>query len=149
MSFQAQTEVPNDWSLKPSAIGPGDQFRLIFVSSSKRNATASAISTYDTHVQSAAASGHSAIQSFSSQFKALGCTASVDARDHTSTTYTTSDKGVPIYWVNGGKVADDYEDFYDGNWDNNTPKEEDGTNATTSQGSSGSVHTGCDSDGTG
>ena len=41
----------------------------------------------------------------------------VDARVNTDTTYTAADKGVPIYWFSGGKVADDYEDFYDGDWD--------------------------------
>ena len=51
---------------------------------------------------------------FASQFRVVGSTASVDARDNTSTTYTSSDKGVPIYWVSGNKVADNYEDFYDG-----------------------------------
>ena len=24
---------------------------------------------------------------------------------------------MPIYWLNGNKVADDYADFYDGSWD--------------------------------
>ena len=24
---------------------------------------------------------------------------------------------MPIYWLNGTKAADDYEDFYDGDWD--------------------------------
>ena len=41
----------------------------------------------------------------------------VDARVNTGTTYTAAEKGVPIYWAGGGKVADDYEDFYDGDWD--------------------------------
>ena len=35
----------------------------------------------------------------------------------TDTTFTADDKGMPIYWLNGSKVADDYEDFYDGSWD--------------------------------
>ena len=26
-------------------------------------------------------------------------------------------RGVPIYWLNGNKVADDYADFYDNSWD--------------------------------
>ena len=43
----------------------------------------------------------------------VGSTATVDARDNTMTTGT----GVPIYWVNGNKVADNYADFYDGTWD--------------------------------
>ena len=145
---QAQTEVSKDWGLVPSALGAGDQFRLLFVSSTGRNGSSSTIGDYDSHVQTAAASGHADIQSHSSQFKALGCTASTDARDHTGTTYTATEKGVPIYYLNGNKVADDYEDFYDGNWDSRTPKKEDGTNASTTAGHPGDVLTGCESDGT-
>ena len=33
--------VPLDWSLKPAGIGPGERFRLIFLSSTKRNAASS------------------------------------------------------------------------------------------------------------
>ena len=70
-SAQAQTEVPANWDLVPSAIGTGDQFRLIFVSSTKRNSTSSTIGDYDSRVQTAAASGHTArIRSYSAQFKA-------------------------------------------------------------------------------
>ena len=47
----------------------------------------------------------------------VGCTADVDARDNTATRYTNANKGVPIYWLNGNKVADNYEDFYDETWD--------------------------------
>ena len=50
----------------------------------------------------------------------MGSTSATDARDNTSTTYTTytsTNKGVRIYWLNGNKVADEYEDFYDGTWD--------------------------------
>ena len=47
---------------------------------------------------------------------------SVDARDHTGTRYTSSNKGVPIHWLDGDKVADNYEDFYDGSWDNKNGK---------------------------
>ena len=41
----------------------------------------------------------------------------MDARDNTNTTHTVSNPGLPIYWLNGDKVADDYADFYDGTWD--------------------------------
>ena len=58
------------------------------------------------------------IQSHNAAFKVLGSTADVDARDNTTTTYTADDKGVAVYWLNGVKVADDYEDFYDGSWSN-------------------------------
>ena len=46
----------------------------------------------------------------------LGSTPTVDARENTCSTGT----GVPIYWLNGNKVADDYGDFYDGTWDDET-----------------------------
>ena len=61
---------------------------------------------------------------------AVGCTENVDARDNTGTTYTSTDKGVPIYWLDGNKVADDYQDFYDGSWDDETnDKNESGNDA--------------------
>ena len=53
---------------------------------------------------------------FASQYRVVGSTSSVDARTNTGTTGT----GVPIYWLNGNKVADNYADFYDGNWDDET-----------------------------
>ena len=116
------TEVPPDWSLIPSGLGPGDSFRLLFVSSTTRNAMSSSIEDYDTHVQNAAADGHADIQAYSAQFEALGSTEAVDARDNTGTTGT----GVPIYYLNGAKVADDYGEFYDGGWDSNLPRTEAG-----------------------
>ena len=112
----AQQEVPSDWSLIPSGLGAGDSFRLLFVTSTTRSAASSTIGDYDTHVRTAAAAGHADIRAYSTHFKVLGSTASVDARDHTETTYTASNKGVPIYWLNGAIAADNYEDLYDGTW---------------------------------
>ena len=117
MPAEAQTSVPANWSLKPSGLVTGNQFRLLFVTSTTRDATSSAIGDYDTHVRNAAAAGHADIESYSSQFTVVGSTSAVDARDNTRTTGT----GVPIYWLNGSKVADNYPDFYDGSWDNPNP----------------------------
>ena len=140
----AETEVARDWPLKPSGLGPGDQFRLIFASSTTRNANPTAIANYNTFVQNRAAAGHSAIQSHSSGFRVVGCTEDVDARDNTSTTGT----GVPIYWLSGNKVADDYADFYDGSWDDEAnPKDESGNDRTLT-GLANQPFTGCDHDGT-
>ncbi len=110
---QTATGVPKNWPLIPSGLGPGDQFRLIFYTSATRRANTSDIAVYNQFVQNQAAAGHSSIRAYSSQFKVVGSTSSVNARDNTGTTGT----GVPIYWLNGDKVADDYADFYDGNWD--------------------------------
>ena len=115
-------EVPPDWPLKPAGIGEGGTFRLLFVTSSQRNAESSNIAHYNSFVQTAAASGHTAIRSYRAQFKAVGSTASVHARDNTGTTGT----GVPIYWLDGAKVADDYADFYDDSWDSSEFRNEDG-----------------------
>ena len=120
-------EVSPSWRLVPPGLTAGDSFRLLFISSTTRDAADAEIATYDTHVQTAAANGGSEIQAFSAEFKALGSTSAIDARDNTATTYTSSDPGVPIYWLDGDKVADDYSDFYDGDWGSNAPKTESGT----------------------
>ena len=138
------TEVPSTWSLIPSGLGVGDEFRLLFVSSTTRNAASASISTYNTWIQNQAAAGHTDIQDYSDTFRVVGSTADVDARDNTYSTYTSSDKGVPIYWLNGNKVVDQYEDFYDGGWDDEANmKTEDGDSTSPSH-----VYTGSDDDGT-
>ena len=71
-----------------------------------------------------AAAGHTAIRAYSTGFRVVGCTDAVDAHDNTGTTGI----GVPIYWLSGNKVADDYGDFYDANWDDEAnDKNESGT----------------------
>ncbi len=138
------TEVPSTWSLVPSGLGVGDEFRLLFVSSTTRNAASTSISTYNTWIQNRAAAGHTDIQDYSDTFRVVGSTADVDARDNTHSTYTSSDKGVPIYWLNGNKVVDEYEDFYDGGWDDEAnPTTEAGTSTSAT-----SIWTGSDDDGT-
>ena len=110
-------EIPSNWAVVPSGLSMGDKFRLLFVTSTTRDATSSDIADYNTHVQTAAAAGHDAIQAYSDLFRAVASTASDDARDNTATTYTSPDTGVPIYWLGGNKLADGYPDFYDGTWD--------------------------------
>ena len=102
--------VPHNWPLIPTGVLPGQQFRLIFLTSTNRDASSTDIDDYNTFVQNRAAAGHEAIREYRSGFRVVGSTASVDARDNTVTTGT----GVRIYWLNGNKVADDYGDFYDG-----------------------------------
>ena len=142
----AQTSVPHDWGLKPGGLGTGDEFRLLFVSSTLRNGTSSTIGDYDTHVQTAAANGHADIQGYSALFKAVGCTSTTNARDHTGTRYTATDTGVVIRWLGGAKVADDYEDFYDGDWDSSLPRSQTGASISTTL--ANGVITGCNDNGT-
>ena len=141
--------VPDTWSLKPSGLGVGDKFRLIFLSSTKRNASSDSIGNYNTFIQNRAAAGHADIQAYSDGFTVVGCTAAKDARDNTATTYTSSDKGVPIYWLGGARVANQYEDFYDGSWDDEAnDKNELGANGPDTSNSNNYPVTGCGHDGT-
>ena len=139
-----QQSVPSDWDLKPEAIDAAGQFRLVFVTSNQPLASGSEIAAYDRAVQNRVRRfGHMAIQGYASGFRVLGCTSTVDARTHTETRAT--DTGVPIYWVGGTKVADDYEDLYDGSWDSNGASNEAGARFG---GTDVEVRTGCVADGT-
>ena len=94
-----------------------------------------------TFIRTNAAAGHTGIRPFANGFNVVGCTATrnsftegllpgIDARDNTSTTGT----GVPIYWLKGARVANNYADFYDGSWD-------DEANVKNESGSNGRQHT--------
>ena len=112
----AQTDVPSNWPLIPSGLNAGDEFRLLLVTKRPMPATSNDISDYDAHVQSNISErGHVHIQAYAGNFKVLGSTATVNVRSHTGTTGTG---GVPIYWIRGLRVADDYADFFDGSWAN-------------------------------
>ncbi len=130
--------VPQDWALKPSSIGAGESFRLLFISSTTRNATARNASEYDIHVRNRVAAGHTAIRPYSATFRALYSTTAVDARDHAMTTGT----GVPIYWLDGPRVADNYPDFHDGSWNSAAGRNENGASQT------GTAYTGSRDNGT-
>ena len=121
-----QTEISSDWPLLPSGLNVGDEFRLLLMTKNPNPATSTTISTYDSYIQGRiTAIGHGEIKAYANEFKVLGSTTAVNARSHTG---TTGSGGVPIYWLNGSKVADDYGDFYDGSWSNATAARlEDGT----------------------
>ncbi len=137
--------VPNDWSLIPTGLSTGDKFRLLFLSSTQRNAGSIDIVDYNSFIQGRAAAGHTDIQTYSAGFRAVGCTADSDARDNTATTGTS----VVIYWLNGNKAADNYGDFYDGSWDDEAnDKDESGNNGPDTTMDGNFPWTGCDHDGT-
>ena len=118
-------DVPFDWALKPSGLAAGTKFRLLFATSTRRNASATDIATYNTYVQTRAKAGHSAISdSCGNLFKVVGSTSAIDARVNTDTEST--DTAALIYWLNGAKVADSYTDFYDGSWDSRAHRTESG-----------------------
>ena len=143
------TSVPTDWGLIPSGLGEGDQFRLLIATSTKHNAVPTDITVYDTYIQGLVAAGHTDIQEHSSSFKVVGSTGAVSARDHTGTTYNSTDKGPPIYWLGGAKVADNYQDFYDGSWnEERSARDENGNVFLFGSDATSAVFTGSNADGT-
>ena len=96
----------------PTGLNPGDQYRLVFITSQAHNATSGDITVYNTFVDGL---GDSAFPSLATTWTAIASTSSVDARDNTG---TNSPGGVPIYLLDGkSKIADDYADLWDGDID--------------------------------
>lgn len=149
-------------AIVPPGLSDGDKFRLLFITSNRRQATVTDISVYNTFVQGFAARGHDDIRPYSSAFRVVGSTADVDARVNTdmwdsansiwkdgSTTATKDSTGIPIYWLKNNpdqKVADSYADFYDDRWDHDTERWE--TGIAPSAGRRYFVYTGAQNDGT-
>ena len=121
VSAQDSQMVPPDWAHIPDGLEPGDSFRLLFVTSGARDATADNIADYNTFVQNAAAENDN-FKDFSGQFRVLMNATDIKGMDNTGTTGT----GVPIHWVEGAKVANDYDDFYDGSWASKAATDEKG-----------------------
>ena len=135
------TALPSSSPIVPDGLGSGDQFRLLFVTSGSMHANSSNITSYNNFAARHASNGHDDIAAFAADFRAFGSTRNFDARDNVNMRYTDSDKGLPIYWLGGGKVADDYREFWSGCWDSNVPRNENGSVVS---GSSIRVWTGID-----
>ena len=114
--------VPHDWELIPTVSGqrlaPGQSFRLMFATSTGRNAADRTVGPYNTLVQSAADT-NPLLQPMKSHFRAMvqPWAAADHMRPNTKTRATDLGADSPIYWLNGVKVADNYADLYDGSWD--------------------------------
>ena len=143
-----EVTMPSDWvDLVPGGLAAGAKFRLLFVSHGTRW-NRSNIDRYNDWVQEYAATGrgHTDIRAYGSAFRAVGCDSQVNARVHTGTQWSSSDRGVPIFWLGGLIAADDYGDFYDGSWQNeDAPRTEAG--ALKPSGFAGEVLTGCRNNG--
>ena len=130
----------------PSGLSHGDQYRIVFVTSTTIAATSSDISTYNAHVTAAAALNPdlAVIEGTVEQtttWTAMGSTTAVNVRDNTGT--TGAGTGIGIYTLDGVQIATDYTDLWDGGLVNPLWIDEQGdvldTNVWTGSGSSGST----------
>jgi len=114
----AQADVVlNDGHTDPYRIAfATDRFALTYV------ATSTDIATYNTAVNAAAAAsvgGYPAgpyaadISDIVTTWKCIGSTTTIDAKDNTDTATTGGATDVPIYNINGDRIADNNADFWD------------------------------------
>ncbi|GBL15072.1 hypothetical protein MTo_02382 [Microcystis aeruginosa NIES-1211] len=109
----------------PTDLLPGAQYRLVFVTAGTRDAASLDIGPYNTFVTNQATGGTPGIDTAldtalngagfdlnTITWKAIGSTESIDARDNTGT--NPSSTGVPIYLIDGNRVANNNADFWDG-----------------------------------
>ena len=102
--------------LVPPEVPVGSQFRLLFVGDTDTAQNAD-LGFYNNIVANNARNGATDIRPFAGQFRALASSVTLDARDNTGTRSGPGSGDVPIYWLGGDKVADNYADFYDNSWD--------------------------------
>ena len=95
----------------PADLNPGDSYRLIYVTDGTRNATSSDIATYNSFV-AAEATAITALNDLDTTWTAVASTTAVDARDNTGTNPNIA-TGVPIYLLNGSRIAANNADFWD------------------------------------
>ena len=108
-------------ALKPVVVPPdltaGDKYRLVFVTSAKRDAQAQDIATYNTYVTNAAA-GVPSLNALATTWKCIGSAGNrgtgvyINANENTLT--RTTDPSVPIYRLDGVRLADGNADLWDG-----------------------------------
>ena len=100
---QTVIEVPQNWNYIPAGLDAGDPFRLLFTPSVGHSFTDQKIQKLVRDAGWTVYPGHFRVLHF-------GHTDRDDIRAHTFTQYP----GVPVYWLGGSKIADNYDDFYAG-----------------------------------
>ena len=139
-SAHAQLVVP------PPELNPGDPYRLIFVTTTTIVPVASTSDTtymYNDFV-TADAQGNATLWTLTEEWKAVGSTVFMNARDNTSTNPSELVQ-VPIYNTRGERIANDYVDLWDASIDNPVTYDRDGNVPSGSL----AVYTGTLSNGTG
>jgi hypothetical protein len=94
----------------PTDLHPGDQYCLAFVTSTARDALSANIGDYNAFVTSITNTVPELV-ALGTSWKAIGSTATVDARDNTGT--NPANVGVPIYRLDDMRIADNNADLWD------------------------------------
>lgn len=93
----------------PADLSAGAPYRLAFVSCHTRDAVSTDIAEYNAFVQDHAGR-YPTLAALATQWRVIGSTATVDARANLG----YADDDIPIYGLDGIRIADDYVDLFDG-----------------------------------
>lgn len=97
--------------LQPPGLNPGDQYRLVFMTSTVRDATSGDIEEYNEFVQSTADAAP-VVGVWGLEWKAIVSTVDISARDNTQTD-ATLEEGLPVYRLDGELVWRDNEHLWE------------------------------------
>lgn len=107
-------------SITPAGLNPGDQFAVVFVTSTSRDGTSPNIADYDAVVAAAAsAAGIDTYGGTAVTWRALASTPSVSAKGRFNPT-------VPIFRMDGTRIASNGADLWDGLLQNPIDRNENG-----------------------
>jgi hypothetical protein len=100
---------------QPNSLNPGDQYRLVFVTSTTTSGYASS-GTDGNNIVQARADAVPQLAQLGATWKMIGSTSTVSARENTETDPVANGAGVPIFLIwNSTLIASDYSDLWDGN----------------------------------
>ncbi len=100
---------------QPPSLNPGDQYRLVFVTSGIVPAESTDIAFYNDFVSNAANAANLGVD-----WKVIGSTQAVGVWQNTNTDPSPPGAtGVPIFMLDGTRVATDYDDLWDGTLEGN------------------------------
>ncbi|MFC1706290.1 PEP-CTERM sorting domain-containing protein [Planctomycetota bacterium] len=98
----------------PDDLSNGDQYRLVFVTSVRYESGSNDSARENARV-TADADAVAVLADLGATWTAIVSTTSADARTNTDTDPTPAGStGVPIYMIDGSRVANDYDDLWDG-----------------------------------
>jgi hypothetical protein len=99
----------------PSGLAPGSRYRLAFVTSQTRNAASSNINAYNNFVSNVAA-GNPELAALGTNWTAIARASRETTLQENTDTDPSPDgaTGVPIYRMDGVRIARNYDDLWDG-----------------------------------
>ncbi|MBJ7899495.1 MAG: hypothetical protein GC158_06170 [Cyanobacteria bacterium RI_101] len=111
-------DIELDQLARPN-LPPGSPFRYVIVTSEVRPGYQAGIQTYNRFVNAVAKDEDSLVRNVAGNWKAIASYHGANAIDNTKTNWATQAdlEGLPLYRIDGVKVADSYRDLWDGSLD--------------------------------